>query len=367
MDFMLVKFATALEKRILRRPDFSLLERYRGRYFITMSATFSLMSLVSFLLWLLSGGVFTTASFSLWLVLLLVLIAPVVIFYFSQSIHLAYQSLLIAHFILYLLVISVSGYYHSPMMINLFYIPLIALLSGRAVTVVRWSTLSVVAVIVFFLCEQFQAPPLFSYRYTVSSELWYQWNLITCVLISGILALAYERTVQVITDILVNERQYYERDALTDSLTGLVNGHQLERVTQSILQQMHTLQFIAVDIVDFTNINTTYGHHTGDQVLEAVAKRLLKSVSQHDVVSRLEKDHFIILFPKIKDKEDIKIIKDSLDKQLQLPVLTKKHEIDIECTVLMDNISNVEKNSLKFYKEFFVEQYASTVIEARNA
>jgi diguanylate cyclase (GGDEF)-like protein len=358
----LAQTAIILEAKILKNKDFSLLDRYRGRYFLLLSATFALVAMLAFLLWRLSGGNFTTVSFTLWLILPVLISLPVLVLYLSQSIYLAYQAMLFGHFSLYSIAIAASGYYHSPMMVNLFYIPLIALLSGRAKVAVNWSATAVIAVIIFFLCAEFQLPNLLANELSVSSVLWYQWNLIICVVISGILALAYEKTVQVITDVLVKERQYFERDALTDSLTGLANAHQLERVTQSILQEQTALSFIAVDVDHFISINKQYGHHTGDQILQAVAKRLQQAVSRNDIVARLEADHFIILLPKVHEQEDIIAIRKSIEKQLALPVLSKKHELRLEFIIFTHHISQKDKQCLKFYKNAFVEHGAVTVM-----
>src|ERR1035437_5019914 len=74
--------------------------------------------------------------------------------------------------------------------------------------------------------------------------------------------------------------------ALHDALTGLPNRILLEdRLTQSIALARRSQKSIAVLMLDldrFKNVNDSYGHYTGDRLLEAVSKRLQTSLRDSD-------------------------------------------------------------------------------------
>ena len=51
-----------------------------------------------------------------------------------------------------------------------------------------------------------------------------------------------------------------------------------------------------LDLDDFKPVNDTYGHHTGDAVLQAVAERLHAAVREDDLVVRFGGDEFAVVF-----------------------------------------------------------------------
>jgi diguanylate cyclase (GGDEF)-like protein len=81
-----------------------------------------------------------------------------------------------------------------------------------------------------------------------------------------------------------------ERQAMSDALTGLANRKQLsERVSEG------QVALVLLDLDLFKQVNDTLGHHVGDQLLVAVARRLVSCVRPHDVVARLGGDEFALV------------------------------------------------------------------------
>ncbi|MDQ1670239.1 MAG: hypothetical protein QOE40_2300 [Actinomycetota bacterium] len=91
------------------------------------------------------------------------------------------------------------------------------------------------------------------------------------------------------------------RRATHDPLTGLANRPALrERLTVAIERaaRSHGSRHGAVlfcDLDSFKEINDTYGHDTGDQVLVIAAARLAEQVRNGDMVARLGGDEFVVL------------------------------------------------------------------------
>ncbi|UPT64394.1 MAG: EAL domain-containing protein [Hyphomonadaceae bacterium JAD_PAG50586_4] len=85
--------------------------------------------------------------------------------------------------------------------------------------------------------------------------------------------------------------------AFHDSLTGLANRVRVEqRLTQGEVQ--HESQTFALHVIDldrFKELNDTFGHAAGDELLRAVAGRLQSLCREGDLCARLGGDEFAIL------------------------------------------------------------------------
>ncbi|MEV0005885.1 GGDEF domain-containing protein [Micromonospora sp. NPDC050980] len=87
------------------------------------------------------------------------------------------------------------------------------------------------------------------------------------------------------------------RAAITDPLTGLLNRLGLFTVLGELGGESYDLAL--VDLDGFKQINDTYGHHTGDEVLIEVAARLAEAIGEVDgaAVARLGGDEIVLVCP----------------------------------------------------------------------
>ncbi|MCP4173131.1 MAG: GGDEF domain-containing protein [Fuerstiella sp.] len=87
--------------------------------------------------------------------------------------------------------------------------------------------------------------------------------------------------------------------ALSDSLTGVMNRFAYERRLAeewNRAARTHTsVGIVLVDLDNFKEINDTYGHTIGDEVLTRVAQILEQSIRSSDVVARYGGDEFVAL------------------------------------------------------------------------
>ncbi|NMG77377.1 putative bifunctional diguanylate cyclase/phosphodiesterase [Aromatoleum diolicum] len=90
-----------------------------------------------------------------------------------------------------------------------------------------------------------------------------------------------------------------------DPVTGLPNRHFFRKRTGDLTRGKAlaegSMALLFVDLDNFKYINDTFGHDCGDQLLVAVAERLLACVRAHDMVVRFGGDEFVVLLDRIGD------------------------------------------------------------------
>jgi diguanylate cyclase (GGDEF)-like protein len=93
----------------------------------------------------------------------------------------------------------------------------------------------------------------------------------------------------------------FHRLALVDPLTGLSNRRLAEERLKSEASRSqrygHPLAVVSFDLDKFKEINDTYGHLAGDQVLKEFAGRLRQAIRLSDFAARMGGDEFLVLLP----------------------------------------------------------------------
>ena len=96
--------------------------------------------------------------------------------------------------------------------------------------------------------------------------------------------------------------QERRQQSLTDELTGLGNRRCLSLVLDSYFDEFdpgdpepRTLAFLFIDLDRFKEINDTFGHSAGDQLLRQIGPRLSSCLRDTDLVVRLGGDEFVVL------------------------------------------------------------------------
>jgi len=101
------------------------------------------------------------------------------------------------------------------------------------------------------------------------------------------------------------------RLALYDNLTGLPNRTLLVDRLKQALETAHrngtSVSVLFLDLDGFKYVNDTHGHGVGDQLLQAVATRLLTCVRRSDTVCRYGGDEFIVLLADIAHSGDAQV------------------------------------------------------------
>jgi len=92
-----------------------------------------------------------------------------------------------------------------------------------------------------------------------------------------------------------------EREASTDSLTGLGNRRRFDRALADAVARSEAtgegFGLLLADVDHFKRINDAHGHELGDEVLRAVAGAISRAARRSDVVARYGGEEFAVLLP----------------------------------------------------------------------
>ncbi len=81
-----------------------------------------------------------------------------------------------------------------------------------------------------------------------------------------------------------------------DEMTGIYNRRKFfEKASQKFSESTKNLYAIMIDIDKFKNVNDTFGHSIGDEVIKIVAKTISDSVSKGSVFGRIGGEEFALL------------------------------------------------------------------------
>jgi diguanylate cyclase (GGDEF)-like protein len=118
--------------------------------------------------------------------------------------------------------------------------------------------------------------------------------------------------------VFMNE-QRLKHLAETDKLTGLYNRTRLERALKDELvkaeRSQHKFACVLIDIDYFKEVNDTYGHTVGDEILVEMSTLILKFTRKSDTVIRWGGEEFVLICTDL-DKEGVIAVCEHLRQEI---------------------------------------------------
>jgi len=139
---------------------------------------------------------------------------------------------------------------------------------------------------------------------------------------------------------VLEARTYMEmlkEQSIVDPLTGFYNRRFLEEIANNLTAQIKrrnsALGILAIDIDFFKQVNDTYGHDVGDEVLKEVAKAIKESIRESDIPIRFGGEEFLVLLVDIQPGYSVqvaeKIRKAIENKVINVGVVNLKKTVSI--------------------------------------
>lgn len=138
-----------------------------------------------------------------------------------------------------------------------------------------------------------------------------------------------------------------------DSLTNIYNREYSNSRIEEFLNEERKQNSVygILDIDDFKNVNDTFGHMAGDEVLKRVANLLFENVDNDDIVGRLGGDEFVFLLKKCDDIEKAKKRIERILKCIQFEYTESDEVLNIQCSIGATIVDKNCKETESLYKK----------------
>lgn len=127
------------------------------------------------------------------------------------------------------------------------------------------------------------------------------------------------------------------RRACTDELTGLVNRHealeQICAIAGRVVRQGHATAVLFCDLDNFKEINDTFGHVAGDELLRAVATRIRMGLRSGDMAARIGGDELLVVLQGVRNLSDAVAIAEKLRRSVAEPIPTSAGFLSITLSI----------------------------------
>jgi diguanylate cyclase (GGDEF)-like protein/PAS domain S-box-containing protein len=149
-----------------------------------------------------------------------------------------------------------------------------------------------------------------------------------------------ERVIQLLFRDITERKMYelrLESMAFHDPLTGLKNRRGFTEIMDQSLanasRNKEQLALMYMDLDKFKEVNDTFGHEVGDELLKQFAKRLKDNIRDRSVHCRIGGDEFLILINDFSNVDNVSRIAERLYKVLQEPYYINEHKLETTASI----------------------------------
>ncbi len=144
------------------------------------------------------------------------------------------------------------------------------------------------------------------------------------------------RTIEALVNMVGEQTDELKLKAITDSLTGVFNRRGLADQGGDLLRLGHRygtpVSVLVGDIDHFKQINDTFGHASGDQVLRRVAGLWLSTLREVDLLARMGGEEFACVMPHT-DEAGARMVAERIRTTMASAPLATASGVPISCTI----------------------------------
>lgn len=135
--------------------------------------------------------------------------------------------------------------------------------------------------------------------------------------------------------VLTEKRMRYlaTHDALTDLPNRILFFDRLSHALAQAARQKSHVAIFFLDVDKFKQINDTYGHQVGDQILQALAFRLQDCLRKSDTVARMGGDEFTVILENVENPLDCVAVAKKVLEVVNTPFGIKKREFHLTASL----------------------------------
>ena len=124
-----------------------------------------------------------------------------------------------------------------------------------------------------------------------------------------------------------------QHDFLTELPNRMLLNDRLRQATALAHRHHSLLAVLFMDVDHFKQVNDSFGHAIGDQLLQSIARRLVACVRSADTVSRLGGDEFVVLLSEVARAEDAASSGDKILAALSAPHRIEKQDLHVTVSI----------------------------------
>jgi diguanylate cyclase (GGDEF)-like protein len=174
----------------------------------------------------------------------------------------------------------------------------------------------------------------------------------TAVYENTVVALLEDQVLSTYRDVSEERREHGRLVWLTehDYLTGMPNRVRLQKfLAASVLEASagdEYISFVFIDIDHFKDVNDTFGHNVGDELLVNFIKRIRHSLPEESLVARISGDEFAIVLRDVRNEDHLRELMDEVFGAMKRKFVHGDIELEITCSagcVLTDGSVNPDE------------------------
>jgi two-component system, cell cycle response regulator len=164
-------------------------------------------------------------------------------------------------------------------------------------------------------------------------------------------------------DELISAREAFRDQAVRDALTGVWTRRAILEILEADLSRASgkagSTGVLLLDLDHFKNVNDTYGHLAGDQVLAEATRRLSRQLRSYDSIGRYGGEEFLVVAPGCDQKELCELAERLRSAIESEPMHAGQHEITVTLSIGVAIASTVDGPATSAIESADVALYAA--------